>query len=168
MMNIINNCNKNKYLKKILAGLFCLALLFATAGCFSNYGNIRWSSEATETFRSYKILGDHKYYYSGGDDWPNAIIAIHQNYTLVPELWKEVDVTSDQLKAWVDLMVSRNLFYTSPEGFIIYDAKGNRAGIWYSMWDWTSVKMESDSRIYITTPDLTLNQPRRLRNWANN
>ncbi len=113
-------------------------------------------------------MGDHKYYYSGGDARPNAIIAIHQDYTLVSELWKEVDVTSDQLKAWVDLMVARNLFYTSPEGFIIYDANGNRVGIWYSMWDWTSVKMESDNRIYITTPDTTSNKPRRLRSWVKN
>lgn len=148
--------------------MLCLMLLSGPVGCFSNYGNIRWSSEAAEAFRSYKILGDHKYYYSGGDARPNAIIAIHQNYTLVPELWKEVDVTSDQLKAWVDLMVAQNLFYTSPEGFIINDAKGNRVGIWYSMWDWTSVKMESDNRIYITTPDTTSNKPRRLRSWVKN
>ena len=167
-MKIINNYNKNKYLKIIFAGMLSLMLFSVPMGCFSNYGNIRWSSEATETFRSYKILEDHKYYYSGGDVRPNAIIAIHQNYTLVPELWKEVDLTSDRLKTWVDSMVARNLFYTSPEGFIIYDAKGNRVGIWYSMWDWTSVKMESDNRIYITTPDTISNKPRRLRSWIEN
>jgi hypothetical protein len=167
-MNRINRYNKYKYLKKPLTGLFSLLLLSALAGCFSQHGNIRWNSEATDAFRFYNIMENHKYYYSGGDARPNAIIAIHQNYTLVPELWKEADVSRERLKKWVDQMVGHDIFRSSPAGFTIYDSNGNRIGIWYSMWDWTSVKMESDNRVYITTPGTTSKKSRRLRSWIKN
>lgn len=151
-----------------IAGVMCLIVLLALSGCSSNYGNIRWNSETTQIFRTYTVLPDHNYYYSGGDARPNAIMGIHQRYTLVSDLWKKVDLNSDQLKEWVNNMVGRDLFKTSPDGYVISDAEGNRIGVWYSMWDWTTVKLESGNRVFITTPNTTSRHSKRIGVWTEN
>ena len=84
-----------------------LILLFLSAqgifaGCAGHWGRISSSRTVTETFQAYRILPDHRYYYSGPDAYPTAIIGIHKNFTLTARFWKPVDLTPERLRAWLN------------------------------------------------------------------
>ncbi|MDI6687942.1 MAG: hypothetical protein QME06_06955 [Desulfobacterales bacterium] len=138
------------------AGILMLIVQTAFLGCTANYGSLRGSRDVTHVFETYKILVDYRYYYSGADTEPDAIIGIDRHYQLSSKLWKEVALTSTQLKNWIDRMNQTYDFPVSPFGSSILDAAGKQIGIWYSVWDTTIVKMEKDNQIVVHTPDLPL------------
>ena len=142
------------------AGLLMLIFQTAFLGCAANYGSLRHSREVTHSFETYKILADYRYYYSGVDTEPNAIIGIDRRYQLCSKLWKEVDLTSTQLKSWIDRMQQTHEFPVSPSGSLILDPAGRQVGIWYSAWDNTIVKMEKDNHIVVHTPSPPLQKIR--------
>jgi len=53
--------------------------------------------EANDIFKSYQILPDHRYYYSGAEGRPDAIMGIHPDYTLETTQWTEIDLTERSL-----------------------------------------------------------------------
>jgi len=146
-------------MKKIyIIGASILMLIIQTAflGCTANYGGLRGSREVTNVFEAYKILPDYRYYYSGAETEPDAIIGIDRRYQLSSKLWKEVALTSTQLKNWIDRMNQAYDFPVSPFGSSILDTAGKQIGIWYSVWNTTIVKMEKDNQVVVHTPDLPL------------
>jgi len=131
-------------------------------GCSNNFGIIRSSGEVTRMFETYKILPDHRYYYSGSDAAPRAIIGIQNNYTLNSRLWKPVDLTPEQLKGWISFILKDTTISPYNFGALILDSNGNPVGIWYSPRATTTVKMESDNHIIVHTPvdpTVLLNRP---------
>ena len=122
------------------------------SGCASNYGCLQQSRDVTKLFEHFKILDNYRYYYSGTETEPNAIIGIKNEYILVTKLWKDVDFTGKQLKNWIDRMHQTHDFPVSPYGSLILDQEGKQVGIWYSVWDRTTVKIEKDNHIVIHTP----------------
>jgi hypothetical protein len=154
--------------------LFCLALLgFFSAAAFSqaadspfqNYGEIKPSEEATRIFESYKVLPHYKYYISGADLYPDAIIGIDKTFTLDTELWKGIELTPGKLKAIVTDMKSKGLEVGDlVHGFDILDNQGKKIGIWYSILRArTSLKMLGDNRVMIYTPPLDVWEKRQER-----
>ena len=77
----------------------------------------------------------YTYYYSGVDGYPNAIIGVDNRYILVSELWKQVNLTPDKLKDWVDNLIARGTIATSGmlHGYNIVNPDGAALGIWYSI-----------------------------------
>jgi hypothetical protein len=69
--------------RMIAAGVLMLAVL--TAGCAANWGSIRYSPEATQIFKTYQVLPDHRYYYTGRDSMPDAVIESTTGIRLLPE-----------------------------------------------------------------------------------
>ena len=60
---IIITSGKNRRLK--LSGLtIFLASLFVLAGCAENYGRLQRNEEVDKIFKTYRVLPDHKYYYT--------------------------------------------------------------------------------------------------------
>lgn len=130
-----------------------MLLISLQMGCAAaNYGAIRPSSEVNELFESYEVLGDHNYYYSGPAAIPNAIIGIHENYTLKSDLWKPVDLTQDQLKKWILLITNKRGFSIRIYGYHILDPQEEIVGVWYSSYNRTVVKMLDDQHVVVHTP----------------
>jgi len=132
-------------------------------GCADNFGRIQSSGEVTRMFETYKVLPDHRYYYSGSDAKPRGIIGIHSSYTLNSRLWKSVDLTPDQLKDWINFILSDTTLSTYNYGALILDSNGYQVGIWYSPWARTTVKMESDNHIVVHTPTEPTVLPKKPR-----
>ena len=77
-------------------------LMIILIGCAGNYGGLVRDHEANEVFKTYQILPDYRYYYSGPEGRPEAILAIRHDYTLKTTQWTEFSATKELLKKWVD------------------------------------------------------------------
>ncbi len=157
-MNKITELDKKK-MPVIVTCILFIVVQATFSGCFGSYGRLEPSLEIDKMFEEHKVLADHSYYYSGSDAKPNAIIGIDNNYTLNSTLWKPVDLTSEQLKKWIDFMTHYRGYSLINYGSLILDPTGKRLGVWYSPVNWTTVKMESDNSIVVHTPGM--NQSRK-------
>ncbi|MHC4103784.1 MAG: hypothetical protein ACYSR9_02500, partial [Planctomycetota bacterium] len=131
-----------------------IALLIILIGCAGNYGRLVRDYEANKIFKSYQILPGYRYYYIGPEGRPDAIMGIHPDYALETTQWTETDLIEDKLKKlvdWINFHNSNNTRYY-PDGFLILDHDGRQVGIWYSIWDWTTVIVEENKRIMVYPP----------------
>ena len=150
---IIITSGKNRRIKIAVLTIF-FASLFVIAGCAENYGRLQRSEEVDNIFKTYRVLPDHSYYYVGAAGRPDAIMGIQSIYTLETTQWTQFDPSSDTLKTGVD---SINFHHSTsvryyPYGFLILAPDGKRLGIWYSIWDWTTVMIKDDKRIQVFPP----------------
>ena len=167
MKKLITACKRT-----VIMGV-CIMMVGLLAGCASgpearkDYGTLKLSSEVSDIFQSYQVLPDHKYYYTGSDTKPQAIIGIDQTYTLSTRLWKEAaGLTSEQLKKWVDQMLG----FRPPVrtfGSTILGPNGEQIGIWYSSYGFTTVKVEADKQVMVYPPNRASqpNLPRFLQDF---
>jgi hypothetical protein len=140
---------------QMAAGILMIGLL---TGCATNrqaretYGTLKPSREVDQIFQKYQVLPKYKYYFSGSETKPQAIIGIDRNYTLDTRLWQAaVDLTYEQLKKWVDqMLLFRPPLYTF--GAYILGANGEQVGIWYSPYNYTTVAVQADNRIEVVPP----------------
>jgi hypothetical protein len=144
---------KNLSLTSLVVILF-ITVAIAFGGCAENYGRLQRSEEVDTIFKNYRVLPDYKYYYTGPDGRPDAIMGIQNKYTLETTHWTPFNASDEILKKWVDTI---NFHHSTgvryyPYGFFILDSEGSRLGIWYSIWDWTTVMMVDDKRIQIFPP----------------
>jgi len=142
---------------------FCLLLMvgLSTMACagrlFGTYGQINPSSEATLALESYYVNPIYRYYISGSDVYPNALIGLNRDYRLDPEtLWKDVEMTTKVMKELVKQMKARaSQLIQFPKGFNLIDDKGRVIGVWYSIITArTFIQMKKDEMVRIDTPDL--------------
>ncbi|UCF94102.1 MAG: hypothetical protein JSW39_08085 [Desulfobacterales bacterium] len=121
------------------------------AGCSSKYGSLKQNPDLTRLFENNEVLPDYKYYYSGFERIPHAIIGIHKRYTLQTRVWKDIDLSRTTLNQWVFRM--KAVYRPTPRGAWIVDAEGERLGIWYSSQYWTTVRTGADSQISVAAPE---------------
>ncbi len=143
------------YLKRaICLGALCLLGFVALCSCSENYGRLQRSQEVDQIFKTYRVLPDHQYYFTGPEGRPDAIIGIQNEYTLETTQWTLFNASDETLKKWVDTInfhhSTRVRYY--PYGFLILDPAGSRLGVWYSIWDWTTVMMKGDKHIQVFPP----------------
>ncbi len=147
------NVNGAREMRIAMVILF-FAAVTVLAACSENYGRLQRSEEVDRIFKTYRVLPGHKYYYTGPAGRPDAIMGIHNDYTLETTQWTPFDPADNTLKTGVD---SINFHHSTrvrnyPYGFIILDPAGRQVGIWYSIWDWTTVIMEKDNRLKVFPP----------------
>ena len=157
---------KKKNSSNTRIGIFiCLVLIFYVAGASAlefpslkfpglpsfKYGKLERDRDVNQIFQTYQILPDHKYYASGRENIPYAIIGVQAEYILRPGLWHEIDLTPQLLRSWVSQM--DNIYGYPPYGSVILDNNGNRIGIWYSSKQWTTVLIEDNNEIAILAPE---------------
>jgi len=124
---------------------------------FGTYGRIDPSGEANLAFERYAVDPTYRYYTSGSDLYPNALIGLSRDYRLDPEtLWKQVEMTPGKMKEIVGYMKARaSQLMQFPQGFSIIDDKGRVIGVWYSLITArTFVEIKPDGIVRIDTPDI--------------
>ena len=143
----------------------CLVLTACTGQIFRNYGRIDPNRKVTDAFERYEVNPDFRYYISGADLNPNALLGLHRGYRLDPEtLWREVKMTPERMKGIVEGMRTKAFeFHQHQYGFEITDNGGRPIGVWYSILEArTFVQVKEDGIVRIDTPDLdTYNELRR-------
>jgi hypothetical protein len=134
-----------------VAAISSLVLAFL-GGCASlNYGSLQTSSEVTQQFQSGSILPDHRYYYSGFAQIPDAIVAIDQSYTLRSGVWNYFEPTTDMLRNWVFRMIQ--VGSAPAQGSVILAPDGSRVGVWYSSLRQTSITVRGPNEVAIAAPE---------------
>ena len=135
----------------------CLSIMACAGTLFKNYGRIDPSHEATRAFESYQVNPEFRYYTSGPNVYPNALMGLHRDYRLDPRaLWKDETMTPERMKEIVQSMQSKAWDHRLLQhGYDILDDKGRRIGVWYSiMTAPTLVRMQEDGTVRIDTPAL--------------
>jgi hypothetical protein len=142
--------------RRLIKPSIIIPILILLAGCANaRYGRTVIDDQARQIFESYQILSDYRYYYSGSDVHPDAVIAIDSAFTLTTSLWKPVTPTPDQMKNWFNWLRPRVGWDLRPYGRAILSDNGKRIGLWYSVVDWrdhTVVKMIDDHTVEISPP----------------
>jgi hypothetical protein len=145
---------------RIVLCVMCFLTLLPSSGCsgfhLKNYGRIIPDRGATIVFEKYQINPNFNYYISGSDVYPNAFIGLDKSYTLDSDLWKKVEMTPAKFRELVQDMQSKALnIGKSQHGFAMFDDKGNKIGIWYSILSVkTMLKVKDERTVIIYTPDI--------------
>ncbi len=134
----------------VTIGLSLVGLLCSCATSGASYGKLQSSHDVSELFDNAQVLPDHIYYYSGLQGVPDAIIAIHPNYSLRAKLWKQVDFSPTTLQKWTYRMNYVHL--VTPRGAWIVGPNGDRLGIWFSAQKQTSVRLDSQNQLVVAPP----------------
>jgi hypothetical protein len=128
-----------------------MAVLILTA-CNGSYGRLQRSSDVSRTFERHEILPDHRYYATGPEARPTAILALHRSHTLTPGLWRSVEMTPERLARLVDAMTDQLGFTPAIMGAVITDPEGRPVGSWYSLYSHVTVRFEPDNVIAVSLP----------------
>lgn len=139
----------------MVLNIVLLVILSAVTGCGGHYGRLAVNDTVEMQFENYEVLADHRYYYSGSQARPRAVIGIHETYTLQSKLWVPVDLTPEQLKDWVDYFGPTTKYIQGNNGSAILNEHGEKIGVWYAFidWrDWAAVKMIDEKVVSISTP----------------
>lgn len=134
-----------------LFGSLCLFLCACSTGYFANFGEFKTSQEVTDAFESYRVLPDYQYYYIGPDARPDAIIGIKKGYTLDSGIWKPVALTPEHLKLWINQMNYKS-FPVMMYGDYMLDSAGNKIGLWYSLWETTTIQVKDNKEVVVYIP----------------
>jgi len=138
-------------------GLTATVLLLASAlqSCTAaDTGRLQPDETAAMQFSELQILADHNYYYFGRPGAPEAILAVQKSFNLISNLWTPVAFTPSMLNQWIYRMNFRYRGRRTPTGFRIVGPNGERIGLWYSPWNWTTVIVHDDNTVEIYPPQV--------------
>ncbi|MFZ0240986.1 MAG: hypothetical protein WAL90_05005 [Desulfobacterales bacterium] len=129
----------------LLLAAVALALL---GGCLANYGRLNTSSDVTQAFKNRQMIAGYRYYYSGRENKPSAIIGIDPAFEFSSRFWTALEPSQ------FDAIVGR---VSIPEYGFVYGAyilapDGRRAGVWFSWVRNFTAKFEDD-RIMVFSPE---------------
>ena len=142
----------------IMILMLCSSIAACSGSLFRNYGRIDPDGEVAQAVEGYRVNSELRYYVSGADLYPNALMGLNKEHRLDPStLWKEAPgMTTAKLREIVDNMKTKaSLHNVFQYGFEMSDGKGRPIGIWYSvLWAPTLVRMNEDGTVRIDTPAL--------------
>ena len=151
----------NVHLKKLLL-FFGLLLLAGCARC-PECGSLQQRNEITILFNNKELVEGYNYYYNGRSSAPTAILGLDEKYTLQGQFWTAIDLTQDQLSTWIrEIQTTRRSDPGRFRGAEILNPKGERAGIWFSNFDWVNTRFLEDNVVEVFAPTL-----RAGPNWSN-
>jgi len=148
-------------LSKNLIPCLSVFIVLSLMGCAGlqakNFGRITPDKEASASFEKFEIKTDYHYFISGSDVYPNALMALKKDYALdAGTLWKKIEPTPEDFEALVTRMQDKaRLLSLFQYGSAIYDSRGNRIGIWYSILSAiTMVKKQNEHTVIVYTPNI--------------
>ena len=148
---VLSILNKRRFFTALT--LFSMVLT-ALSGCtMSNYGKLKSTPEVKQSFETYQILPNHKYYYRGVKSRPTVIVGINKNYELNLKMWVQIDPESEDFRMIIDRVSLQGMGGAyEPWGFRILDAAGNDVGVWYSAIRAAAVEINENRQIVNLSP----------------
>ena len=152
---VLSILNKRRFFTALT--LFSMVLT-ALSGCtMSNYGKLKSTPEVKQSFETYQILPNHKYYYRGVKSRPTVIVGINENYELNLKMWVQIDPESEDFRMIIDRVSLQGMGGAyEPWGFRILDAAGNDVGVWYSAISTAAVQINEKRQITNLQPSRTV------------
>jgi hypothetical protein len=122
----------------------------------AQYGKIRPSKAVTDAYGDFRVDPGKKYYFSGPEAHPNAIIGIDNEWRLDADLWKAVALDSGRMKEMIEGMRSKALERNlALHGADILDHYGKKVGDWFSVLGIDpTVRAKGWDRLDIETPPI--------------
>ena len=143
-----------KFGMRFATAVLGISMLAAAAGCATGSGaGLAMNMQVQGDFRSGQVLPDHRYYTTGPQSSPNAIVGVSKAYTLVSDRWAERQMTPELLRRLVGSMNTQFLQPTAGLfGADVLGPEGEQIGVWYSAVGLTTVIMLSESSVRIDPP----------------
>ena len=124
-----------------------VSLLFIA--CSGNYGKLRHSKEVGQAFRNYEMQDNYKYYFSGREARPSAVVGIDPDFELNSPFWTAI--APDNFQRMVGILSVDDFGLLS--GAYLMAPDGRIAGVWYSRTSLAAIKFEGNQvTIKITDP----------------
>lgn len=142
--------SQGKTLHACMIGPAVLVLGLALAGCAGTYGSIRSDARVGTVFETAQVLPGHRYYTTGPELIPDAILALRNDRPLRSNLWKETPMTGELLAKLVGSM--RGARSDGPFGSVVLDDKGTRIGVWCSYLQPVPLKILDDGSVIVAPP----------------
>jgi hypothetical protein len=120
------------------------------AGCGGQYGSVRFDAASGRALEAGAVLKGRRYYTTGSDTEPAAILALREDHPLHYGPWREVPMTPELLAHLVERM--RGNRPVGPDCHIVLDGKGVPIGAWYSYFRPPIVKLLADGGVEVSTP----------------
>ena len=139
----------------IIVGIIAVALLvIGIRQVGSHYGKIRPSQEVAQAYRNFRLNPNFKYYSSGSDVYPQAIIGIDKTWTLESDLWISRDLAAQNLRELVqNMQLQERESGVMLHGFDIYDNREAKIGDCFSASILhTPVKITGERRVIVFAP----------------
>ena len=132
--------NKNKTIQAVII----LIAFFMFFGCMKNYGRFAIDGQVAHDILSGVSDPQLRYYYSGRDTMPYAIIGIDRAYDIHSPYWIEFDPEPDRLKK-----MSQKIYANIQDDAYaarMTSAAGKSIGIWYSTVFSRSVRVDEKNK----------------------
>lgn len=146
---------------------FKLVLVFALVpilfGCGGLWGTLQPSAEVTNDFNQNIYKPDYKYYYSGRENVPTAIVGISSPYALEDDFWTRIPPNSEALEKMVMRLYPTD-FYT-PYGYHMLGPDGQKIGILFSERRRVAIKLLPGNKVQILLYDPTGSIYRADMDW---
>lgn len=146
-----------RFLVLMMLLMMGMSLSACSGSLFRNYGRIIPSEVVDRDMESGTVHPEIRYYTSGPDLYPNALIGLNRDYRLDRgTLWKEVAMAPGKLREIIGFMKAKAYEYGKfPHGFDLFDTGGKKIGFWYSIFTArTFLRFEEDGTVMILTPEL--------------
>jgi hypothetical protein len=145
---------RKHFVNRLAVNLFGFAVLAAIAGCAAGTGaRLDRSLQVLNDFRAARVLPDHRYYTTGPQNSPNAILGVSTAYTLISDRWTEREMTPELLRRLVGSMDTE--FLSTVSGLLgasVLGPEREQIGVWYSGVGFTTVVMLGDREVRIDPP----------------
>jgi hypothetical protein len=127
-----------------------------SAAAFQKWAMFKASDDAKKSFESYTLNPAYKYYYSGPDAGPIALLGVKKELILEPaDFWKPIKSPMELKQAVVDMESRLRGLNQYAWGFDIVDRQNNKIGIWYSIPKATTTVLEKNKGVVVIyTPDI--------------
>ena len=138
-------------------GVIVVVVSVMLAACSTGSTFFQRSNDVASLFEKGQVMEDHRYYAGGPASKPNAIVAIDRNYTLDSPHWTEIAVTPETLRRIV-LQIGHvdGAEYKERQlmsnGARMIAPDGTQVGIWYSVYDYSQVRIMEGNRVYLSFP----------------
>jgi hypothetical protein len=148
-----NPMKRRKFLKKSPAIAFGILLMLAQSACvWGGYGRLNRDPAVTNAFGQSQFSSGYRFYFIGRENQPNAILGIQEGYEFRSRFWTPVDPSSETFRKMVMVAHPYGFQRQDPYGAHILDANGKRIGIWYSTFDFTTIRVTEDGGVYVKDP----------------
>ena len=117
---------------RVRAAVACAAILALALACAAGagrHGSLRWNLEAGRAFEAAQLLAGHRYYTTGSEVEPRAVVAMREGRPL-RGAWREIEATPELLAKIRREMQGTRL--APPDAALILDDRGEAIGAWYS------------------------------------
>ena len=138
----------------LTATLVAMAVSIAAGCAMGRYGRLYHDAEVTQLFRTNRVPEYYNYYINGRTNMPYAIIGIDPRYRIEGKIWEPVAPNTNEFAEKVAFVWRPDIWekWDPAEGAWIKAPDGEKIGIWFSMYPYTTVKMEDGNRVAIFSP----------------